>query len=331
MKQRPRPGMHAHFRPRPDGKVDPAGEAGWYLQRERELRGISLEAAGYETGVHPHHLEAIEYGDLSRLPRRAETLRIIGHYTRYLGFDPKPVLKHYERLLPKEDGGVLNSAKIIPFPLMRRLKAMSASAGGAATSVLAVTLLFGGFVWMLTPSETPSGDMLEVAAEDTAPAPKARPAESVRTAAADKQPLRKSADRPRRVSALTRLTEEVLKDDADKKDIGGIAALIARTSKGLEPLPDSGAAGKRPQRLVLRAVARTSLRILRHDGSVLFDGTLQRGQTYTVPPEDGLTISTRDGHLLEWLVDGKLKGRLAAPRTVLGGESLKSLVKAPRG
>lgn len=331
MEQRTRPGIHAHFRPRPDGKVDPAGEAGWYLQRERELRGISLETAGQETGVHPHHLEAIEYGDLSRLPKRAETLRIIAAYTRYLGFDPKPVLKHYEKLLPKEDGGVLNSARIIPFPLMERLKAMTSSAGGVATSVLAVTLLFGGFVWMLSPSERPAGEMLEVAADDNAPAPGARPADGVRIAQADKEPLRKATGEPRQVSALTRLTEEVLKDDAGEKDIGGIAALIARTSQEPTPPAREKEPRKEAQQLTLRAVARTSLRILRADGSVLFDGALQPGQTYTVPPEDGLTITTRDGHLLEWLIDGKVKGRLAAPRTVLGGESLNHLLKAPRG
>ena len=28
-----------HTREKPDGMVDPAGEAGWYLQRERENRG----------------------------------------------------------------------------------------------------------------------------------------------------------------------------------------------------------------------------------------------------------------------------------------------------
>ena len=43
-------------RKRPDGRMDPAGEAGWFLQRERETRGLTLDEAGDATGIHPYHL-----------------------------------------------------------------------------------------------------------------------------------------------------------------------------------------------------------------------------------------------------------------------------------
>ena len=58
------------FRPKPDGDLNPAGEAGWYLQREREKRGLSLDQISEATGIHPYHVEAIEMGDLTRLPQR---------------------------------------------------------------------------------------------------------------------------------------------------------------------------------------------------------------------------------------------------------------------
>ena len=63
------------FRPKPDGDIDPAGEAGWFLQRERERRGERLEQASRAWRIHPHHLDAIETGDLTRLPNRREALR----------------------------------------------------------------------------------------------------------------------------------------------------------------------------------------------------------------------------------------------------------------
>ena len=79
------------YRPRPDGELDPAGEAGWYLQREREKRGESAAAAGEAAGIHPYHLEAIEAGfadfplqeavinELDRAPGQAVEGRYVTH------------------------------------------------------------------------------------------------------------------------------------------------------------------------------------------------------------------------------------------------------------
>ena len=74
-------------RQKPDGLVDPAGEAGWFLQREREARDLTLEQAGEMVGVHPYHLEAIEYGDMTHMPSRAEALEMIAAYACFLGFE----------------------------------------------------------------------------------------------------------------------------------------------------------------------------------------------------------------------------------------------------
>ena len=89
------------FRPQPDGSIDPAGEAGWFLQRERERRGLSLEDITAETGIHESHLDAIEHGDLTRLPSRMEALKMVGIYGQYLGFDPEPLIVHYAQFLPR--------------------------------------------------------------------------------------------------------------------------------------------------------------------------------------------------------------------------------------
>ena len=82
------------FRQKPDGDIDPAGEAGWFLQRERERRGETLADASERCAIHQHHLDAIESGDLTRLPARIDALRMIGAYGAYLGFDPQPLVLH---------------------------------------------------------------------------------------------------------------------------------------------------------------------------------------------------------------------------------------------
>ncbi|MGH6873634.1 MAG: helix-turn-helix domain-containing protein, partial [Aestuariivirgaceae bacterium] len=118
------------FRPRPDGSIDPAGEAGWFLQRERERRGIDLQMAADVLGIHESQLEAIETGDLVRLPTRSEVLAMVGAYGEFLGFDPEPLTQHYSRFLPRPIAVAkprvavprpLSSAKIIPFRMALKL------------------------------------------------------------------------------------------------------------------------------------------------------------------------------------------------------------------
>ncbi len=115
------------FRPKPDGDLNPAGEAGWYLQREREKHGLSVDQISEVTGIHALHVEAIEMGDLTRLPTRLEALQMIGIYGEYMGFEPEPLVTHYAAFLPRPrtpqgsahpaDPGPLSSAKILKFSI----------------------------------------------------------------------------------------------------------------------------------------------------------------------------------------------------------------------
>ena len=152
------------YRHRPDGDIDPTGEAGWYLQREREHRRLTLDQAGEACGIHPHHLEGIELGDLTRLPPRTESLRMIGVYAQFLGFDPQPLILHYTQFLPqpmpiaksakRRRPRPLSSAKIIPFVNIEKLKSYSSGAGGIVASVLAAIVVFQGMIFVFSPASS---------------------------------------------------------------------------------------------------------------------------------------------------------------------------------
>jgi cytoskeleton protein RodZ len=154
------------FRPKPDGDIDPAGEAGWFLQRERERRGETLAAAAERCAIHPHHLEGIEAGDLTRLPPRIEALRMIGAYGAYLGFDPQPLVLHYAQFLPKPmkqspatratAPKPLGSATVISFPA-RCARALSSGSGGVVASLVVAVGLFGAAIWALPQLGGPDG------------------------------------------------------------------------------------------------------------------------------------------------------------------------------
>jgi len=94
---------------------------------------------------------------------------------------------------------------------------------------------------------------------------------------------------------------------------GREVAKVATASAGGRDLPGG---------FVLRAVKDTWVRIEDENGSVVFSGQMNAGDTYTVPRREGLLIITRDGSLLEWLMDGKVMGRLSAPGKVLVGQPL---------
>ncbi|NNE23980.1 MAG: DUF4115 domain-containing protein [Rhizobiales bacterium] len=349
------------YRQRPQGDIDPTGEAGWYLQRERERRRLTLDQAGEACGIHPHHLEGIELGDLTRLPPRTESLRMIGIYAQFLGFDPQPLILHYTQFLPQpmpiaktakpRRPRPLSSAKIIPFVNIEKLKSYSSGAGGIVASVLAAIVVFQGMVFVLSPeSNTGGAAKTEIQAGHD------------RTAKIDSQHASGEI-----VASISKVTETEL-DDADGTRIGqlahdadqsagGLSGLTALIEKDVvnfkvpiprpKPVALGGAkssssktaavdqivvepastgrvhgAANTNARLVLKAKAPVWIRIEDQQGNVVMTQTLNKGDTYRVPARDGLIVIARDGGLINYSIDGVDKGPLGDHGEILVGRSL---------
>ena len=119
------PQMFGASSPNQSRPADPAQEVGFFLQREREARGLSIEIASEATGIHPYHIEAIELGDLTHMPPRMEAMEMIAGYGQYLGFEPEPLIEHLLTFLPPPpitpkpfhpaQPHVLSSAKVLSF------------------------------------------------------------------------------------------------------------------------------------------------------------------------------------------------------------------------
>jgi len=334
------------FREKPDGETDPAAEAGWFLQRERERRGESLEDAGEATGIHPYHIEAIEFGDMTRMPERSEALEMIGIYAQYLSFDPEPLVRHYMHFLPRPavapqvrhpaNPAPLSSAKILrfgklpPFPKFNfKLSAIPGGTGGLVASLAGVMFLFAGASWMMMPGGEEPQATEQVATVDSMP-----------TASTDED------------EALVKVTEEAMPDDqpvttapepaTDESagtDLDGLAALI---EENIVKQPATGqdtpvasaddmtltkdgrefGTNNSGTRLVLKAKAPVWLRIEDAQGNVVMTQMLMKGDTYRVPDRDGLIVIARDGGLLSYVIDGEEKGILGTPGEILVGRSL---------
>ena len=170
---RQEPQMFSGQRQKPAPKKDPATEVGFFLGREREVRGLSIDQASEATGIHPYHIEAIETGDLTHMPPRLEAMEMIAGYAQFLGFEPEPLLQHLSTFLPPPPitrpafhparPPILSSAKVLSFGKMPKIPSLNINmakfpggSGGVVASLAAAVVLLAGVHWM-TGSHAPQG------------------------------------------------------------------------------------------------------------------------------------------------------------------------------
>ncbi len=349
------------YRTKPDGSSDPAGEAGWFLQRERERRKVSLRDVARAIRVHPIHLDAIERGDLTRMPHRSDAIGMVGAYAEFLGFDPQPMMMHYAQLLPRASAPKpqgsrqptpLGSARIIDFPLSRRLKEMAGGGGGVVASVLAAVVLFGGISYALLPGSSSDADQdiaqaPVVNTSDTAVAGEGSSTKVAVEVSKDERPLDDAAETAKVIDPATDPIGALLAAQADRAadSLGGLDKLIASngkieaisdnittaTTKPIEsvdkPMTRDGkgrifGADNTDARLVLRATERVWVRIEDGKGKTILVDTLNPGDRFKVPNQEGLVVISRDGGLLAFEIDGNPGGTLGSAGEVLVNRTL---------
>lgn len=353
-------------RPKPDGIMDPAGEAGWYLERERLQRGLSLEDVAASTGIHPYHVEAIEYGDMTHMPPRLEALEMISAYADFLGFDPDPLLQHYVSFLPRPqvaprhhpaNPAPMMSAKVLPFGKFPKIPSLNLKSiklppmpsipggrNGIVASVAAVFLLFTGSAWMFSGgSDAPT---VEQVADAGDPMPTATTGPEV----ADVK-VKDSA-----IEIETAATEQpVAAEDGQTADVavdenGDLGAFIAE-QVGVESDPQTVAATSKPveiasndsgdgrvfgvedpnARVILKATKPIWLLIEDGQGNRVATQMLNPGDTYRVPNREGLVAIAQDGGALVYMIDGVEKGVLGQPGSLLAAEPLDAKALEAKG
>lgn len=342
---------HVEMRDKPDAETDPLGDAGWYLEHERLLRGLSLEEAAEGCGIHPYHLEAIEYGDMTCLPERSEALGMIGAYTQFLGFDPEPLVQHFAQFMPVPEftaevrhpanPGPLSSAKILAFARFAKIPKMNirrvpGGAGGLVAGIAGAVLLFGAVSYMLMPgADAPAEKALDMSQADYPAAPPPPGADPMPTASTGTETADVSVgSQPMPAAETQAAVVPEGENDLDGTGLDGITALIEKnvpqSTASTSPAPAAGdasqaapaAADASGSRLTLKAKAPVWVRIEDANGNVVMTQMLMKGDTYKVPNRDGLVVIARDGGLLVYEIDGKEKGILGTPGEILVGRSL---------
>jgi cytoskeleton protein RodZ len=347
-------------RPKPDGILDPAGEAGWFLMRERENRGLSLEQVSGILGIHPYHLEATELGNLANMPTRAEALEIISAYANFLGFEPDPLLHHYVSFLPAPEvaprrhpanPAPLSSAKILPFgrfvklppiniklpsianmPKMPNLQSLTNGNSGIVASVVAAFVVFSSVTWMLVPggeSVTPRQDQVATAApEEADPMPTASTAQDDVAVKISETPMDGNSlataepSEPAAIAAAPQLSEDVLGAFIQENVAGAVEDAGKTQVAALQPEARMFGSPDPKVRLILKANRNIWLLIEDGKGNRVATQLLNKGDVFRVPDRQGLVATVQDGGAITYMIDGVEKGALGQPGAVLAAESL---------
>jgi cytoskeleton protein RodZ len=110
------------------------------LQREREMRGVTLQEISAATKISVRFLQALEAEEFTKLPGGIFTRSFIRAYAKYLGLDEDRLLAEYQ-LVAQPRADVDLSRLVASNPDARR----EASRGPILTLLLAVVLVGGGY------------------------------------------------------------------------------------------------------------------------------------------------------------------------------------------
>jgi cytoskeleton protein RodZ len=345
------------LRDKPDGILNPAGEAGWYLEVERIERGLTLDDISEATGIHAFHIEAIEHGDLTRMPARLEALEMIAHYAQVLGFAPEPLLEHYAAFLPAPhvaprshpaNPAPLSSAKVLPFgKIIPRLPRFDVGAmklpsmpsfpahPGIVASVAGFLMLFGGTIFMFSQADAPTGEVI-AAVEQVDPMPTATTGlENADVKVSETpilgEPIAEVAAvdakqvAPEDPDAMGAFINQLDGDEttASTKPIKkGKQAKVSKDNIEITPNGRVFGANNEESRITLTAKAPVWVSVDDATGKSLMTQMLNQGDSYRVPDKSGLVVLTRDGGRLGFSIDGVEKGLIGTPGEIITGNPL---------
>ncbi len=339
------------YRRKPDGHGDPAGETGWFLQREREQRGKTLADAALETHISAKYLHAIEMGVLQDLPAQSYILGYIRVYAEFLGLEADPLLEQYKGLLSQSAPARTENRR------GERSKMFVLVA--ASTAFLAVMT---GIIWYAVPG------VLNNMTDGLAEAPLETEPSAVAEAQSD--PIETGSVDPNAPSASLQEAADAIEEILDD----AVPTVIVRQEgfdDGSEPVPDTGlqpadldavapapgddeniddasrltefirqhvteeesvgeqtalgivyGAENESARIILIARRPVWIRIEDAEGRIMITRTMQTGDSYRVPDMDGLVLIARDGGALDYSIDGRDKGALGAPGEIVVGRPL---------
>jgi cytoskeleton protein RodZ len=289
-------------------------EIGTMLRRRREEVGQDLSTISAVTHIKAIYLKAIEEGRRKDLPGTAYMIGYIRTYADYLGFDGNRLITDYHAEL----AGQRRAAEKRAEPAEPEPVALSQVQGSPVLVLGGVVILalaaYGVWAIVSGSGSEPQTAAVETPVEETVPA---EPAPSEEPEAAPVQPGTPS---PTNAEASTGTepaepTAEAAPEEIPSAEPAPAAAEdqvppeadVASTGEETieESPPQESAAEDQAGKIVVRARLESWIQVTNEKKDVLFSRVLRSGETYTVPEEKGLMLTTGNAGGIEILVNGK--------------------------
>lgn len=282
-------------------------DIGAMLRKRREEVGQDLAAISAVTHIKPAFLKAIEEGRRKDLPGTAYMIGYIRTYADYLGFDGNRLITDYHAELAGQRKWADKRAEPEPAPAAAAASQIQASPVVVLGGVVVLALAAYGVWSIFTGGERDETETAAVEApvEDAAPAEPA-PAEEADATAETPTPTDAQASTEPAAAEETPPAEAAPAEAPAAEDQIPPEAEVASTGEEVveesPPQPaDAGQAGK----IVVRARLESWIQVTNDKKEVVFSRVLRSGETYTVPEEKGLLLTTGNAGGIEISVNGK--------------------------
>mgnify|MGYP001045176689 CR=1 FL=1 len=328
-------------------------EIGAMLRKRREEVGQELADISAVTHIKPMFLKAIEEGRRKDLPGTAYMIGYIRTYADYLGFDGNRLITDYHAELAGQRRWIDKRAEPVEEP-PAALSQMQANPVIVLGGIVVMALAAYG-VWSIVTG----GDRATETAAVVAPVEQAEPAEPAAEPAPSEAPEPEvtadapPAPSPTNAEASARATPAEEAPPAETAPVETPAAAedqvppeadLASAGEEIaeESPPQTAAAQAEGQtgKIVVRARLESWIQVTNENKEVLFSRVLRSGETYTVPEEKGLMLTTGNAGGIEITVNGKKLKSLGTvglvkrdipldPKKLVDGSAFKATKAAP--
>lgn len=285
-------------------------DIGAMLRKRREEVGQDLTEISAVTHIKPAFLKAIEDGRRKDLPGTAYMIGYIRTYADYLGFDGNRLITDYHAELAGQRKWADKRAEPEPAPAAAAASPIQASPVVVLGGVVVLALAAYGVWSIFTGGEREELETAAVEApvEDAVPAEPA-PAEAPDAAAETAQPPSdaQASTEPDAAPAETPPAETAPAEapTAAEDQVPPEADVASTGEEVVEESPPQAAAEGPTGKIVVRARLESWIQITNEKKEVVFSRVLRSGETYTVPEEKGLLLTTGNAGGIEILVNGK--------------------------
>jgi cytoskeleton protein RodZ len=284
-------------------------EIGVMLKRRREEVGKDLATIAAITHIRQNYLKAIEDGRRKDLPGTAYMIGYIRTYADYLGLDGNRLITDFHAELAGQRKWIDKRAEPAEPSASASLPQIQASPVVVIGAVVVLALAAYGAWSIFSRGEGDTEPAVVEAQSDQVTAPE--PEASEQANATPEQPAPQPATpSPSNAEASAPAEPAVTPAPSAAEDQVPPEADVASTGEEvIEESPPQQEAAAEPDakagKIVVRARLESWIQITNEKKEVVFSRVLRAGETYTVPEEKGLTLTTGNAGGVEILLNGK--------------------------